>query len=101
MPGVINKIESLRALRDKVLGISINHATMPKLVRNKHIDLDIQNLIIARWVPVRQETSWEKAVSAVSGEDILDDVTSEHTLISLKDSGPSGKSQACMDETHV
>lgn len=48
------------------------------------------DLIIARCVPVRQDTSWQNAVSAVSGDDILDDETSDCTLSSLKDPGFSG-----------
>ncbi len=51
---------------------------------------EIIDLIIARCVPVRQDTSWQNAVRAVSGDDILDEETLDCTLSSLKDPGFSG-----------
>lgn len=36
--------------------------------------------IMARWAPVRHVTSWQKEVSAVSGEEALEDEMSERTF---------------------
>lgn len=44
-------------------------------------------LIIALCTPSRHVTNWQKAVRAVSGEDILEDVTLDLTLMSRRASG--------------
>jgi hypothetical protein len=58
------------------------------------------NLIIALCAPVRHVTSWQKDVRAVSGEEILEEVMFDLTLISRSSSasevasdggGPVGK----------
>jgi hypothetical protein len=86
---IVNEVHALGALGNEVLRYCVNNTrqTINIFPRGGEI---ITNLIIALWAPVLHTVSWQKAVSAVSGDEILEEVTVDLTLMSLFEPSSSG-----------
>jgi len=79
---VIYQIQSLCALCNKVLSRRVNDTIL--LVYSNLTVASTPYLIIALCAPVLHETSWQKAVNAVSGDDCGEEETFDVTVSELE-----------------
>jgi len=78
---IVYQVNSFCAFGNKVLGLGIDNTKRVSISARSRVG-QTPYLIIALCIPVLHVVNWQNAVRAVSGEEILEDVTLDWMFIS-------------------
>jgi hypothetical protein len=90
MFSIVYQVDRFCAFGNKVLGLGIDNTKRVSISVRSGVGQTLY-LIIALCIPVLHVVNWQNAVRAVSGEEILEDVTLDWMFISRRGSSSSAE----------